>query len=74
MDVFAQAPCHVYINKTVLFVLQEMEESHRRSRIIMAGCRALQQVLQTVSSPRRTAPSLVSHDARAALGSYVFHH
>lgn len=52
---------NVYFNNMGIFVFQVMEESHQRNRIFMAGCRALQRDLQTVSSPRHTAPLVVSH-------------
>lgn len=50
-----------------IFVFQAMEESHQQSRIFMARYRALQRDLQTVSSPRHTAPSVVSYHAFVAL-------
>lgn len=33
---------NVYFNNVGIFVFQAMEESHRRNRSFMAGCRALQ--------------------------------
>lgn len=48
-------------NNMGIFVFQVMEESHQWNRIFMAGCRALQRDLQTVSSPHHTAPIVVSY-------------
>lgn len=58
---------NVYFNNVGIFVFEVMEESHQRSRIFMARCRALQQDLQTVSSPHHTAPLVVSYYSFVAL-------
>lgn len=75
---FVQSPdINVYFNNVGIFVFQAMEESHQRNRIFMAGCRALQRDLQTVSSPRHIAPLVVSYDSYVALwphGLYRLHH
>lgn len=51
---------NVYFNNVGIFVFQVMEESHQQNRSFMAGCRALLQGLQTVSSPHHIALLAVS--------------
>lgn len=58
---------NVYFNNMGIFVFQAMEESHQRNRIFMAGCKALQRDLQTVSSPHHTAPLVVSYHSFVSL-------